>query len=65
MAKKEKQSSPLNDLPPDTPVEVFAFKGDKTVKTEMSFGDFMAIVDKKGWILRAYQKGFNPTISTK
>jgi len=63
MAKKEisKENSKF-EIPPDTPVEVFGFKDDKTIKTVMSYEKFLGLVAENGWLLRAYQTGHNTTI---
>jgi len=45
-------------LPLETEIDVFAFRGDEIKKVTMTYGKWLNLRKKKGWRYDAYEKGF-------
>ena len=64
-ANKDQAINKFIELPPNTELEVFCFRGDEIVKVTMTFEQSKSFDQKAGWRYVFSQKGFNETIPTK
>lgn len=56
---KSKYKPAFLKLPDNTEIEVVAIKGSKVVVTKMTYGDFLKLEQRKGWVYTSYQIGFS------
>ena len=56
---RKKYKPAFNRLPNDTKIEVVAIKGDQTFLTVMTYGDFLNLDKRKGWVYTPYQIGYS------
>jgi len=65
MAKKKEETEHIPILPLETIIEVICTKGERVIKTKMTYGQSLQIEKKEGWSYINYQLGFSSFIETK